>query len=84
MDTFPNSALYDLFMQYLKLRNIVHNLTIFNLFQIANELNLDIVDRYRFLTLQDDKREAFLFNRIKFQIDLLEREEKSKDNFHLN
>jgi len=84
MDTFPNSALHDLFMHYLKLRNIVHSLTILNLFQIANELNLDIVDRYRFLTIQDDKREAFLFNRIKFQIDLLEREEKSKDNFHLN
>ena len=84
VDTFPNSALYDLFVQYLKLRNIAHNLAIFNLFQIANELNLDIVDRYRFLTIRDDKRESFLFNRIKFQIDLLEREEKSKDNYHLN
>ena len=84
VDTFPNSALYDLFVQYLKLRNIAHNLAIFNLFQIANELNLDIVDRYRFLTIRDDKRESFLFNRIKFQIDLLEREEKSRDNYHLN
>ena len=84
VDTFRNPALHELFMQYLKLRNIVHNITIFNLFQIANELNLDIVDRYKFLTIRDDKREAFLSNRIRFQIDLLEREEKSKDNFHLN
>jgi uncharacterized protein len=84
VDTFPNSALHELFIQYLKLRNIVHNITIFNLFQIANELNLDIVDRYKFLTIRDDKREGFLLNRIRFQIDLLQREEKSKDNFHLN
>ena len=84
VDTFPNPALHELFMEYLKMRNIVHNIRIFNLFQIANELNLDIVDRYKFLTIRDDKREAFLFNRIRFQIDLLEREEKSKDNFHLN
>ena len=83
-DIYPHSGLHDLFMQYLKLRNIVHNITIFNLFQIANELNLDVVDRYRFLTIPDEKRENFLFNRIKFQIDLLEREQKSKDNFHLN
>jgi hypothetical protein len=84
VDTFPNSELHEVFMQYLKLRNIVHNITIFNLFQMANELNLDIVDRYRFLTISDDKREAFLLHRIKFQIQLLEREERSKDNFHLN
>ena len=84
VDTFPSPALYELFMQYLKLRNIVHNLTVFNLFQIANELNLDTVDRYKFLTILDDKRETFFFSRIKFQIYLMEREEKSKDNFHLN
>ena len=84
VDIFPGSTLYELFMQYLKLRNIVHNINIFNLFQIANELNLDIVDRYKFLTLKEEKRESFLVNRIKFQIELLEREERSRDNFHLN
>ena len=84
VDMFPSPTMYDLFMQYLKMRNIVHNITIFNLFQIANELNLDTVDRYRFLTLADEKRESFLLNRVKFQIALLEREEASKDNFHLN
>lgn len=84
VDTFPSPTLYDLFMEYLKLRNIVHNLTIFNLFQMANELNLDAVDRYRFLTMADEKRETFLLSRIKFQIYLMEREEKSRDNYHLN
>ena len=84
VDTFPSPPLYELFMEYLKLRNIVHNLTVFNLFQMANELNLDTVDRYKFLTILEDKRETFLLRRIKFQIYLMEREEKSKDNFHLN
>ena len=84
VDTFPSSELYTLFVQYLKLRNIVQNLTTFNLFQIANELSLDTVDRYRFLTISDQKRENFLLSRIRFQIHLMEREEKSKDTFHMN
>jgi hypothetical protein len=84
VDTTPSPALHELFMQYLKLKNIVHNLSIFNLFQMANELNLDSVDRYKFLTLREDKRESFLGRRIKFQIQLMEWEEKSRDTFHLN
>jgi hypothetical protein len=84
VDTFPSPALYDLFIQYLKKRNIAQNLTIFNLFQIANELNLDLADRYQFLTIQESKRELFLIGRIRFQIHLLEQEEKSKDIYHLN
>jgi hypothetical protein len=84
LDTFPDSELYQLFIQYLKLRNIAQNLTAFNLFQIANELSLDTVDRYRFLTIPDQKRENFLLSRIRFQIHLMEREEKSKDTFHMN
>jgi uncharacterized protein len=84
VDTFPGPALYELFLRYLKMRNIGQNLSVFNLFQIANELNLDTVDRYRFLTLREDNRETFLLNRIRFQIHLLEREEKSKDIYHLN
>ncbi len=84
VDTFPGPGLYDLFIQYLKLRNIVHSLTTFNLFQIANELNLDAVDRYKFLTINEDKREQFLLGRLRFQIHLAEQEERSKDSFHLN
>jgi hypothetical protein len=84
VDTFPGPALYELFLRYLKMRNIGQNLSVFNLFQIANELNLDTVDRYKFLTLREDNRETFLLNRIRFQIHLLEREEKSKDIYHLN
>jgi hypothetical protein len=84
MDTFPDPALYDLFVQYLKMRNMGHNLTLFNQFQMASELNLDALDRYRFLTLPDELRGSFLGSRIRFQIHLLECEEKSKEIFHLN
>lgn len=84
IDTFPGADLYDRFAQYLKLRNIAENYSVFNLFQIANELNLDSIDRYKFLTIEDDRREYFLLNRVTFQIFLMEQEKKSKDTFHLN
>ena len=83
-NTFPGPELYDLFLTYLKQRNINQHLTIFNLYQIANELSLDISDRYKFLTAAEDKREAFIINRVKFQMHILHQEERSKDNYHLN
>jgi len=81
---FPGPELYNLFLLYLKHRNISQHLTIFNLYQIANELSLDISDRYKFLTASEDKREAFIVNRVKFQMHILHQEERSKDNYHLN
>jgi hypothetical protein len=84
IDTFPGPDLFDRFTQYLKHRNIAENFSVFNMFQIANELNLDAIDRYKFLTIPDDKREAFLLSRVTFQIFLMEQEKKSKDTFHLN
>ena len=66
------------------MRNINAHLTVYGLFQIANELNLDINDRYKFLTAAEEKREAFILNRVKFQLHILLQEEKSKDNFFLN
>ncbi len=80
----PEGELLNLFQQYLRTRNIIHADEIVNLFQIANELNLDIVDRYRFLTMAEEKRGNFLINRVRFMLYLLDREEKSKDIFHLN
>ncbi|MEJ7646616.1 MAG: LON peptidase substrate-binding domain-containing protein [Chryseolinea sp.] len=76
--------LNDLFLEYLKLRNINRQKAQFNIYQIANELNLDATDRYKFLIFAEDKRARFLFNRLKFQMHILEREEKSKDNYYLN
>ena len=84
IDTLPGTELHDLFQHYLRNRNILHVDATLNVFRIANELNLDIVDRYKFLTMREGRREAFLINRIRFQTHLLERERKSKDIYHLN
>jgi uncharacterized protein len=83
-NTFPGSELYDLFLTYLKQRNISQHLTIFNVYQIANELSLDISERYKFLTMPEDKREAFILSRVRFQMHVLQQEERSKDNYYLN
>jgi uncharacterized protein len=84
MNTYPAQNLYDLFLNYLKLRNISSHVSPFNIYQMANELNLEVSDRYKFLVLPEARRELFLTNRIRFQTHLLNEEEKSKDVFHLN
>lgn len=83
-NTFPGPELFELFLTYLKQRNINRHQTVFNIFEIANELSLDITDRYKLLTAVEDKREPFILNRVRFQMHILEREEKSKDSYHLN
>jgi Lon protease-like protein len=84
MMAFPHEDLYRRFLDFLKLRNINQHSVPFNIFQIANELSLDVNDRYKFLTSSDEQRELFLANRIRFQTHLLQQEEKSKDVYHLN
>jgi uncharacterized protein len=81
---FPHETLYNMFLEFLRLRNITEHSIPFNNFQIANELNLDVNDRYKFVTAPEDQRELFLLNRIRFQMHLLQQEEKSKDVYHLN
>jgi hypothetical protein len=80
----PDAALYELFTQYLLHRNISHPFTAFDLYQIANELNLNLSDRYKFLTCAPEKKEKFLVTHLNYQLHLLKQEEKSKDVFHLN
>lgn len=80
----PGEKIYELFKQYLLNRNITNPFTAFDLYQVANELNLDLSDRYKFLTSVSDKKESFLITRLKYQLHLLNQEEKSKDVFHLN
>jgi hypothetical protein len=55
-----------------------------SMFHVANELSLDLEDRMKFVSSEDDKKENFLFARLKFQRHLLAEAEKSKDVFHLN
>jgi len=80
----PEAGLYELFTQYLLHRNISHPFTAFDLYQIANELNLSLADRYRFVTCPHDKKEKFLMTQLNYQLHLIKQEEKSKDVFHLN
>ncbi|HWA33045.1 MAG TPA: LON peptidase substrate-binding domain-containing protein [Cyclobacteriaceae bacterium] len=69
------------FMQILKINKIPEPCSIFH---VANELSLDLDDKIKFVSTDDDKKESFLSARIKFQKHLHSEAEKSKDVFHLN
>ncbi|HPM30416.1 MAG TPA: hypothetical protein PLJ60_08760 [Chryseolinea sp.] len=81
---FPDQPFLQPFQYYLKLRNIKSSGSHFTLYDAAAELGLDVSDRFRFLTLSPEKREAFLMNHVRFQTHVLHQEDKSKDVFHLN
>ena len=51
---------------------------------MAQELNLESSERYTFLISTREEREKFLIQKIKYLLELLKQEEKSKDVFHLN
>ncbi len=84
IDEMPGVELYEQFLIYQTRRNINKHFTTFTIYQIANELNFDLFDRYKFLCLAPEKRSNFLITQLKFQIHILQQEEKSKDVFHLN
>ena len=81
---FPEEPLLKPFQDYLKLRNIKSQESKFTVYDVAAELSLDMSDRYKFLTLSPEKREAFLINHVRFQTHVLQQEDNSKDVFHLN
>lgn len=78
------AKLEDFFKEYLLKRNIVRPDLSFNAFAVAIELNLDLNDRYDFLIADPKSREAFLLQRIRYQLHLFNQEERSRDVFHLN
>jgi uncharacterized protein len=84
INQMPGVELYELFLIYQTKRNIKKHFTSFSVYQIAQELNFDLFDRYKFLTAPGDKKSTFLINQLKFQIHVLRQEEKSKNVFHLN
>jgi len=84
VDVIPAKALSDSFMEYLNLRDNAQNISPFNIYQIAIELNLDVNNRYKFLLAPKEKKESFLMNQLTFQIHVLRQETKSKDLYHLN
>jgi uncharacterized protein len=80
----PGVELYELFLIYQSRRNITKHYSSFSIHQIAHELNIDLHDRYKYLSLPDDKKDQFLITQLKFQLHVLMQEEKSRDLFHLN
>lgn len=80
----PGVELYELFLAYQQKRKISRHFTAFTLYQIAAELNLDLFDRYKLLTLPSSRKDRFLLGQLKFQMYVIGQEEKSRDVFHLN
>jgi hypothetical protein len=72
------------FTEYLQLLKITQPSRPVTSFGIANELNLSIEDRLKFVVLDDEKKESFLLSRIRYQATLLREAKKAKDVFHLN
>jgi hypothetical protein len=76
--------LSELFAEYMNQRKITRHQGFFSVYNIANELGLDISERYTFLLGDDQTREKFLIQKVKFQKHLLDREFQSRDSYHLN
>ena len=72
------------FSSYLKLLSVKGSDEIVSIFHIANELNLDNLDRLKFVSSDLEKKESFLLSRLRYQTHLVKEAEKSKDVFHLN
>jgi Lon protease-like protein len=72
------------FRDYLTQRNITRYEGFFSLYHVAQELNLDLPERYQFLTSDQSARESFLLKKLRFQKHLLTQEERSRNLFHLN
>lgn len=84
LNELGGGKLSELFLEYLTKRNITRQQGFFSLYTMAQELNLEVNDRYTFLTADQTGRINFLIQRVKYQTQLLNQEEKSKDVFHLN
>lgn len=84
MGVFPDEHLYQQYNTFRMMRGIARQERSCSIFEIANELNLDFADRYKFITLKGSKQHTFLDRKIAYQLQLMEHEEKSKDVFHLN
>ncbi len=84
LNEMVGGKLTELFLAYLTKRNITRQQSFHGLYSIAQELNLELNERYTFLLADTTYRENLLIQRIKYQMEILNHEEKSKDVFHLN
>lgn len=81
----PSEAMLSNFRELLALQGRSDIDTDFDIHDIANELQLNIEERLKYLKLLDiHKREAFLTERLRYRKFILKQEEKIKDNFFLN
>jgi uncharacterized protein len=79
-----SSKLTGRFAEYLHFAKINTSAKNVSVFYIANELNLDFEGKLRFVNLDEEKREIYLYNQLDYQTQLLQKAEKAKDSFHLN
>jgi hypothetical protein len=69
---------------YLQLLNLAPQHRKNSVFHIANELNMDLEAKLKFANLSNDKRENFLMHHLNYNVQIVEKTEKSRSVFHLN
>ena len=79
-----NPELLMLFVEYMGMLKMYHHPASCSVCHIANELNFDLREKFRFLDTPSEKQEQFLFNNLQFQKKIFNAVENSKDVFHLN
>lgn len=72
------------FESYLKMISMDPPVEITSLYHIANELNFDNDDKLKFIHASAEKKELFLYSRLRYQTYLVNVANRSKDSFHLN
>lgn len=80
----PGVELYQAFLAFQEKRKISCHFAAFTLYQVACELNLDLFERYKLITLTAKRKEPFLLKQLNFQMQIIRQEEKSRDVYHLN
>ena len=72
------------FKDYSTRLNISQSDKVTTIYQVANELNMDFENKLKFVSLEEERKELYLFQLLHYQQQLLVQAEKSKDVFHLN
>ncbi len=72
---------FETYMRLLKFNTVTSPVSVYH---VANELNLAVEERLKFVGLDSERKEGFLLNQLKFQKHLISQAEKAKDVFHLN
>lgn len=79
-----NDRLEGEFLRYLVQLKINQQAKTYNLYDVANELNLTFEERLKFVCMDADKQEQYLLHRLRYQGLLLKEADKARDLFHLN